>query len=285
MEPEDLIRDLVQRHDVEPGFLTCRNCIVDGFTIHGGGEEMEVGVNIRLRRALPRSIQGEQPEARGNWCHERYTKVIGRVERVSNELCPRAALSHYSRGALNAFGQYRHAPHSGLLPERKAEGQILGVDVARAYTSVMVRLPRLPVFSKFDDLWEPSRDILPHAFYLVWVSTTDPILFPQELDLVAGTVLLYAVEQNIKFSLVAELVPHKTVGHSTPKVLHELYEESGLDDADKKQVANLSYGLAGRCHNKAAWGQLYQDKNEVKRYTSGRLRKELAPNLYLVIDQ
>jgi hypothetical protein len=86
-EPEDFIRDLVQRHDVEPGALTCRNGTVDGFTIRGGEEGKEV--NIRLRRALPGSLQGEQAEARGDWCRERYTKVMGWVEKVSNELCPR----------------------------------------------------------------------------------------------------------------------------------------------------------------------------------------------------
>jgi hypothetical protein len=128
------------------------------------------------------------------------------------------------------------------------------VDAARAYTSVMAGLPRLPVFSKFDDLRTPSGTILSHAFYLVWVPTTDPILFSQELELVSCTVLVYAQERRIENSLEAELVPHKTAGHSIGKVLHELYEESGLDDADKKQVTILSYGLAGRRYNKAASG-------------------------------
>jgi hypothetical protein len=237
-EPEDFICDLVQRHDVEPYALTCRNGTVDGFTIFRG-EEGNV-VNIRLRRALPGSLQGKQPKARGDWCRERYTKVIGWVEKVSSEICPRAALSHYGPGVQYVFGLYRRGPRSGLLTASGPDGTILGVDVARAYTSVMAGLPRLPVFSKFDNLRNPSGEILPHAFYLVWVSTADPILFPQELDLVSGIVLLYTQERRIHFSLVAELVPHKTVGHSLGKVLNWLYEESGLDDADKKQDTTAS---------------------------------------------
>ena len=59
----------------------------------------------------------------------------------------------------------------------------------------------------------------------------------------------------------------------------------GLDDQDKKHVVKLLYGLSGRHFNKAVWGHLYQNEEEVEAYSYGQILTELAPNLHLVGDQ
>lgn len=73
----------------------------------------------------------------------------------------------------------------------------MGVDISGAYTGVMGELPRLSVIWKFDNMQELIGRILSHAVYLVWVSSTDPILFPKEMDRVSGTVF---IQRRIKSS-------------------------------------------------------------------------------------
>ena len=55
VQQEEIIRDFVQMFNIKPGNLTCRNELVDGFSINGA----------RVRRALPGDIVGDQPDDRG----------------------------------------------------------------------------------------------------------------------------------------------------------------------------------------------------------------------------
>ena len=64
-------------------------------------------------------------------------------------------------------------------------------DICRAYTSFLVEVTQVPVFSQFDEL-RPYDDsaINPLGLYYVRVSQTDPILFPMGVDLVPGATVL-----------------------------------------------------------------------------------------------
>lgn len=61
-----------------------------------------------------------------------------------------------------------------------------------------------------------------------------------------------------------------------------MYNGSDLNDQD---IANLLYGLAGRRFDRAAWGQLNQNKKEAETYSYGHILTELAPNVCLIIDR
>lgn len=121
------------------------------------------------------------------------------VEKVGNELRSTAALSHYSPDVAHLFAQLQREFRSRVLTTRQAEpqGHVMGVDISGAYTGVMAELPRLSVIWKFDNMQELIGRILSHAVYLVWVSSTDPILFPKEMDRVSGTVF---IQRRIKSS-------------------------------------------------------------------------------------
>ena len=160
-------------------------------------------------------------------------------------------------------------------------------------------IKRIPVFSKFDKL-HPVRYIRPAlpqglnhrhpanpcevAFYAIRVKKMDPILFPHEYDFVPFSVLQYATEQGIDVEILGQVVPHKVVNVNPADVLKRMYD-SDLQDCDKKYVANLVYGLAGRKYNKSSFGQLYQDEKEAKSYSMNKMIVKLAPDLHLVIEQ
>ena len=61
----------------------------------------------------------------------------------------------------------------------------------------------------------------------------------QTHDFVLGTAVQYTDQISIKYEITGELIPHKSIPHSISKVLSQMYNELGLDDQDKKYVANL----------------------------------------------
>ena len=134
-EPEALIRDLVEKYNIETGKLICCHGVIDGFSIN----------EFRLKRAFPGAFVGDQPDKRGQWCKNRFGKVVVWVEKLSNKVTPREALSHYSMSTLRLFGEYHCGPRCGLLHSVPEESKILGIDVARANTGVMASLPLLLV--------------------------------------------------------------------------------------------------------------------------------------------
>lgn len=87
--------------------------------------------------------------------------------------------------------------------------KILGIEVAQVYTSIMASLPPLPVLSKFNCLQEPSDGpILPWALYLLCVEKTNPILFPNTINFMPGTVVQYDNQLSIKYEIKGKLISH-----------------------------------------------------------------------------
>lgn len=127
-EPEALIRDRAQKFNIKPGNFICRNGIVDKFGINGAG-----GIAARVRRALMGDIVGDQPDDREKWCQTRYEKVK-LIEKLSNEIAPREALSYYRCSVMSLFKEYCRGPLCGLLRATPDECEIMGIDVVRAYT-------------------------------------------------------------------------------------------------------------------------------------------------------
>ena len=332
-EPEDLIRELVRDHNIEPGKLTCRNGVVEGFSIY---HPKDKHVTIRVKRALSGDIVGEQPDDRKSWSEKRHTDVLNWIEKLLAEVTPKFGLSRYNDQTLELFDRFRRGPRCGLIKD--FSGNCLGIDVVRAYTYLIQNITEIPVFSKFDRLvkkpikrkerrkkpikpmsyeqlakilgaelsdeeddenprkkdgkyddfddfdYKPEQDIFDEIFYLVEIEKPDHILFSQDEDLVPGSVLRYANECGIKYKVRARLKPHKVHKIDPADVIDEMYK-SDLRDDDKKYVANLAYGLAARRNNKAAFGELFQDEEEAKAYSDGKMMVNLAPDLYLVVDQ
>ena len=281
-EPEDFIRELVLEHNIEPGSLTCRNGVVEGFSICHPADPK---IMIRVKRALSGDMVGDQPDDRKSWSDEdRHKNVLEWIKKLSAEMTPKFGLSHYNEQVLGLFDRFRRGPRCGII--KKVSTTCLGIDVVRAYTHFTRSIEKIPVFSKFDRLEKIPEDapISDETFYLVHSDRPDLILFPQNQDLVPGSVLRYAEECGIKYTILGQLVPHQVLRVDPASVIDEMYE-SDLQDEDRKYVANLVYGLAARRNNKAAFGQLFQDTEEAKAYSNGQMRVDLAPGLHLVVDQ
>ena len=302
-EPENLIRELVEEYDIEPGKVICRNGKVDGFSIMKSLERNKE-IDIRVKRALDGDIVGDQPDDRKKWTIQRHINVMQWIEWLSAEVLPKAGISSYSPDLTRLFDNYRRGP---LCLSWRAnhlrvadKNNVLGIDVARAYTSIIRDIKKIPVFSKFDrfnpisvtrpalsrwgvDAKNPEK---PHemAFYAIRVKKIDPILFPDKEDFVPYSVLEYALSQGMDVEMLGQVVPHKVVAVNPGLVLERMYN-SDLQDSDKKYIANLVYGLAGRKYNKSAFGQLYQDEKEAKLFSMNKMKVSLTPDLHLVIEQ
>jgi hypothetical protein len=244
-------------------------------------------LNIRVKRALDGDIVGEQPDDRRQWTEDRHKNVMKWIEKLSAEITPKRGISHYSDDVLKLFNTFRRGPICNSLngpyfPEM-LEKKHLGIDVARAYTSIMRDITKIPVFPKFDSLHHPT-ELKDTSFYTIRVLKTDPILFPLKEDFVPGSVLRYAKEQGIKYEVLRQIIPHNVEDVKPSLVLKEIYD-SDLQDCDKKYVANLVYGLAGRKY-KSAFGKLYQDEEGAGAYGKNQLKRvKIDTDLYLNIDQ
>ena len=130
-EPEDFIREFVQDRNIEPGGLTCRNGVVEGFSINHPDDPK---VTVRVKRALSGDIVGDQPDDRKSWSEVRLTAVMNWTEKLSAEVTPKFGLSHYSEQTLELFDRFRRGPRCGLIKELSKGATCLGIDVVRAYT-------------------------------------------------------------------------------------------------------------------------------------------------------
>ena len=290
-EPEDILMDLNNVYSYEPGIIVCRNGVVDGFTI-----EKKTGnktLTMRIKRNLDGDVVGDQQDDRRKWSQDRYENVMKWIAKVSNEITPKAALSHYSKDLLTFFDAYRRGPRCCQLrlfdhgDVKKGLKSYLCVDVTRAYTAIMRDIDKIPVFSKFDQITTNITEISETNFYTVRVDETDPILFPLKEDFVSGAVIKYAqsLADSPNITIINQIVPHK-VALITPKnVLKNMYECKNTQDCDKKYIGCLAYGLAGRVNNKSSFGTLYKFKDEAYKYGENRIVVELNSDLFLVVNE
>ena len=290
-EPEDILLELNKVYSFEPGVIVCRNGMIDGFSI-----EKKTGnktLTIRIKRNLDGDVVGEQQDDRKKWSQDRYENVMKWIAKLSNEITPKAALSHYSKDLLSFFDVYRRGPRCCQLRPfdfgnaEKGQKSYLCVDVTRAYTAIMRDIDKIPVFSKFDQITTNITKISETNFYTIRVGETDPILFPLQEDFVSGAVLKYAqsLADSPHITIINQIVPHKVALIDPKNVLKNMYECKDTQDCDKKYVGVLAYGLAGRVNNKSSFGTLYQFKDEAYKYGEDRIVVELNSDLFLVINE
>ena len=272
-EPEKLAID-AWNAGYEPGSIRLKHGTVDRFSLRIEGKIISIG------RAIDGDVRDDQIIASAMTARSQVV-FAANLEKLRSAYNPRDGLSVYSASLGAAFRNFPRGPRCGAISE--LADQIVEIDVCRAYTSLLAAIPKIPVFSSFDEL-RPYNDgaIDELAFYSIRVHLTDPILFPQTYDLVPGGTVLYAQKHNINITIFAEAVPSRAIATNGPALLRALYADDDVSDQARKEIANIVYGLCNKSKHSMQKADCYLDHAEAAS-TGGYLLK-LGPG-YLSVKQ
>jgi len=193
---------------------------------------------------------------------------------------PVKAMSDYSYSLLKCFNDFGRGPINGYCEGgTKGESKYIEFDITRAYTACMCDIEAVPVFSKLDIVVKPTiadkATIDKYSFYIIKVSeyNLDYILFNSTRDFVSGETLLYANTLNMQYEIIGVCKPHTIIETDFKTAVEKVYCDAELQDANKKNICNIVYGLANKKFNKKIKGEIYKDKEQGESEYSPRIRE------------
>jgi len=163
--------------------------------------------------------------------------------------------------------KYRtHIGHDGSwraeqLKEMVASGEAICADIAKCYTSVMEK-PMTPwIKLGFNDKWEAFDGEVKTGLY--FVKTDDMTLFHGD-NIYSDAIVQKGLLENIKFEIVAQLLPSETLAidyfHPLLKAIHEKCH--GNKDL-KKSLTNIITGYLGKHQSHKYFTKMDTDSSTV----------------------
>ena len=245
------------RRKLLPAYISMHSGIVSSFTIR-----LPNMLAVRVIDSAKLINAGDQIVA-DSFNSFRLTKFENELYKLRKHYMPRAGLSHYSDSLRDLFGEYSRGARQCSLRFDNAD-TLTEIDIQRAYTSAMLAIDKIPVFSVFDvlrpltPLGQSATGVLGarvadnapklnlFAFYLITVEFEhlDAILFPQMTDFVIGSTLAYADSIGRPYTIVGVVEPSIIHKLDTSNPIHDLYNDPDVSDADRKNIVNIIYGNA-----------------------------------------
>ena len=179
---------------------------------------------------------------------------------------PINGMSRYSPSVRTGLTQFKRGARSGALVDEALNFELTEFDISRAYTEHLASISQIAVFSSFDELvpceaFPATYD--PNAFYAIDVQTLDPILFSSKIDFVTGHVMRFAQAEGIALpECIGVVHPSEVIDCDGAASLRALYETDELSDLHRKNIANITYGLCNKIHNRKERGTCFRDKDE-----------------------
>ena len=242
----------------EPGGIRLKHGTVDSFAVRVEGRLVRVG------RAIDGDVRDDQMISSALTARTQAVFATA-LDKLRAAYQPRDGLSTYSASLGAAFRNYPRGPRCGQLVAPVACASYAEIDVCRAYTSLLARLVKIPVFSSFDELRPYAGGAIDElAFYSIRVDTLDPILFPQRHDLVPGETVAYARSRGIDVTILAEAVPCRAIATGGPALLRALYDDPDISDQSRKEIANIVYGLCNKGTQRVQRAECYLDRDEAE---------------------
>jgi hypothetical protein len=216
-------------------------------------------------------------------------------------LTPNNAISTYSNSLFKAFKSYQRGPIVTRLNKNEKFGDFLEIDINRSYTSNMLELDYIPVFSIFDEVFElPAQSnsavnaqglvIKSDSFYLIECFNCDMVLLNRRFDFVIGELLNYVNEfaKNIKYKILGVCTPYKkiSIGDTLRNKIKEIYNDTTISKQIKKNLVNILYGICNKTRDKKQLGKVFLDEDEAK--TNGiyfDIKVNETMNAYVVVKQ
>lgn len=197
-----------------------------------------------------------------------YATFIDGLSKLVNTMLSGEYRSTYSSSLQAAFQHYGRGPLNRRF-EKQAPTRSIGVDVVRAYTSILCGLEYIPVFIE-GDVFEPydGHAIEPYTLYQVKnIRSTVESWFvaDKEVSMMSGMTLK---ECGVPVQVLAFCRPANLERNRIGSVIQDIYEGS-LPDSLKKWVVNCVIGLAGKRTNRKQDGVFTTDLKEAYNFCRG----------------
>ena len=146
------------------------------------------------------------------------------------------------------------------------------IDINKAYTSLLMNIEKIPVFSISDTVQEYKNEkINIHAIYLV--ELLDPmndlnfILFNKKYNILRGETLQQVKKDNINIKINYVIYPSRVEQLNIKLIIEKIYK-SELDPNLKKNIVNYIIGTLGKRYNNKTLTRLFRDKEEAIIYNN-----------------
>jgi hypothetical protein len=138
---------------------------------------------------------------------------------------------------VNGFNDYD-------LIEANKEDKLVICDINRHYTDCMYNPLDKWIVVDFNDEWEEHDGKLTRGLYMV--ETEDTTLLHKN-NIYSNTILEFAIEEGIKFSIVAQLKTKNTFGKDLfQPIIDEIVRVCDGDKLSEKQMCNMVSGMLGK---------------------------------------
>lgn len=188
-------------------------------------------------------------------------------QKLYQSLLSGSTMSHYNNSTVDFFREFTPKPLTCTF--RDAVGEILReVDCVKAYTSLVMEMPRIPVICHFDypRMVDNDCEIESDTWYMVEPDCRGALrnlVFTQDRSCWPGYALSKLPRES--FTIVAALRPSRVVRNTVPGVVSELYA-SDLGEAHKKFLCNKLVGYCGKVDNARVEAKLFSNQDEAADY-------------------
>lgn len=189
---------------------------------------------------------------------EEYNLYHNENNKFNNNFLKQEYLSTHHEEVLKIEDEYKINPITGSF--KTCKGDVLGLDINKAYSCALSKINVVPVFSYFDVYKKYNNEPLQkYNYYIIKVLDNDKrtkIIFNNKITRVFGFVL---ENLNINYEILYYRKPFKLeeVDFKTP--VDELYNNDCLDSSIKKHIANKLTGLLEMKSNKCNECKIYND--------------------------
>jgi hypothetical protein len=263
-----------------PGCIrTGKMTAIEGFDIRMVVEKKTK--TVRINKAMNDALTGDQYCEQAFTSHQQHT-VNTFMYKLREAFLPKHMSSVLSEDLEKLLEAYPRTAIYGKKDDTVKE-DLVEYDQTRAYTACIMETTHVPKHTPFDRLTlllpkkyldvEDNLEILElinhppdqseieideHSSYYVYCPQLDYLLFNQDRDFVPGFVLIYARSQDIPFIMIGKITPVMVQKVDPKTVIQEIYDNESLTPGQKKDIANVTYGIAMKKYQRLDTAELHE---------------------------
>jgi len=231
-------------------------------------EQMTLTINNELKCVIKKYVlEGERGLNFQN--KEEYNCYNEYFEKIYKKILRKEYLSDFNENTNRLLREYMKCPHTGYLNDSYKTTECDTFDKNKAYTSLLMNLDEIPVFSVFDDFEEYNgEEIEDNNYYFIEMNgqyeMIERIITKQKFTYIHGF-LLKEIKETCKILNVMK--PYKLSKiEGIKELIKELYEDSRVRVQLKKFLINSIIGLTGKRYNKNIDTVVLKNPNEAATY-------------------
>lgn len=250
-----LLDVLKSEHNIRPDKINNRHAAVNSFLINFNDRKCYIHEFTPSDTQIPAQIASLKE----------YNAIADGTVSINKLIFDKRLKSRYSPDNFKSMKNFYRTPVCGSLFKSKSTN-FVGFDVAKCYTSHLMKMTLVPVFSYFDDFRpvNAGHRIEEYSKYQIEVKNPDPIFMERDYNVVYGFTLRELDRKSYK--ILGILRPHRLENLNPNRKPNEedmgirtqvkkIYENSNLTEANKKSILNTCIGVSGKRYNRAQKSQ------------------------------